>query len=174
MLRKICVAAVLVLSSLAVNSEPYQQQHRLGPGDQVAISVYGEPELSKEITIDKTGAIDFPFIGEVLALGATTEELRKEIDSGLRGDYLVAPEVTVSITHYRPYYVNGEVRKPSAYPYVPGTTIIKAITNAGGYTPRAAKDRIIIQREGKEEVYRARPDTVVRPGDIITVKESLF
>jgi polysaccharide export outer membrane protein len=174
MQKKIWLTAIALFMSFAAAAESYQQQHKLGPGDVVSISVYGEPELSKEATIDKIGVIDFPFIGEVLALGATTEQLQQKVDRGLRGDYLVDPEVTVAMVRYRPYYVNGEVRKPSAYPYTPGTTVIKAITLAGGYTQRAAKDKVLIQREGQDNVYRARPDTAVRPGDVLTIKESLF
>lgn len=167
-------AIAMCVTGIALAETNYQRQHTLGPGDAVSISVYDEPELTKDVTIDKIGVIDFPFIGEIRALGSTTEELQRKIDRGLRGGYLVDPEVTVSMLRYRPYYVNGEVRKPSAYPYTPGTTVIKAITKAGGYTQRAAKDKVLIQREGQDKVYRAKPDTVVRPGDILTIKESLF
>lgn len=155
-------------------SDDYQHKHRLGPGDLISISVYDEPDLSFQVVVDKTGSIDFPFVGPIETVGKTTETLQAAIDQGLRDGYLVAPEVTVTIVRYRPYFINGEVRKPSAYPYTPGITVIKAITLAGGYTQRAAKDKLLIQREGEQNVYRARPDTLVRPGDILTIKESLF
>lgn len=165
---------LLAVSNPTFASSDYQQKHRFGPGDSIAVSVYGEPGLSFQVVIDKTGTFDFPFIGTIETVGKTTESLRRVIDNGLRGDYLVDPEVTVTIVRYRPYFINGEVRKPGSYPYTPGMSVIRAVVQAGGFTNRAAKDKIIIQREDSKEQYRVHSDAPVRPGDIVTIKESIF
>ncbi|MEC4675723.1 MAG: SLBB domain-containing protein, partial [Nitrospirota bacterium] len=74
-------------------------------------------------------------------------------------------------------YVTGEVKKPDAYRYEPGSTVIKSITKAGGFTDIASRGRVKILRktEGKEEVIkRAKMDEPVLPDDIIIVPESFF
>lgn len=165
---------LIVGSTASAAPVQYEKEHRLGPGDAVSISVYGEPDLTIKVTVDKTGTVDYPFLGQVIVGGRTTEELKSSIDRGLRGDYLINPEVTVTILEYRKFFISGEVRKPGSYPYTPGMSVIKAVVQAGGFTNRAAKDKIIIQREGSSEEHRVHHDAQVRPGDILTIKESIF
>lgn len=74
-------------------------------------------------------------------------------------------------------YVTGEVKKPDAYKYEEGTTVLKAITTAGGFSDKAAQGRVKIIRtvDGKEETLtRVRMDEPVQPDDIIVVPESFF
>jgi len=74
-------------------------------------------------------------------------------------------------------YVTGEVRKPDAYKYEEGTTVLKAITTAGGFSDKAAQGRVKIIRieDGKEETYtRVKMDEPVQPNDVIVVPESFF
>lgn len=158
-----------VLPFLA-NATPY----RLDVGDQLKIQVFGEPDLSVELTLDGTGSFDYPFIGRVTALGKTVDELEVVIDSGLRGDYLINPEVNVSINRYRNFFIKGEVKRPGGYEFQPGLTFIQAVTLAGGFTERASKDKLLIQPKGKNKIYRARASTTVGAGDILTVEQSLF
>ncbi len=75
------------------------------------------------------------------------------------------------------FYVTGEVKKPDAYRYEAGSTVIKSITKAGGFTDTASRGRVKILRktEGKEEIIkRAKMDEPVLPEDIIIVPESFF
>jgi len=75
------------------------------------------------------------------------------------------------------FYINGEVKKPDAYKYDPGTTLIKAITMAGGFTGKASVKKIKIVRKvnGKEIIYeRVKINEKILPDDIIVVPESFF
>jgi polysaccharide export outer membrane protein len=75
------------------------------------------------------------------------------------------------------FYVSGEVKKPDVYKFEEGTTVLKAITMAGGFTDKAAEKRIKIKRKegGKENTLeKVGPDELIRPDDVIVVPESFF
>jgi polysaccharide export outer membrane protein len=150
--------------------------YRLGVGDKVKVTVYGHPELSGELSVNGSGAITMPLIAEVDALGLNTYQLARRITDRLRPDYLVNPRVTIELMSYRPYYIMGEVKRSGSYPYVEGMTVLNAIALAGGYTPRAKKKGIVIERKGAQgkKKFKARGNSLVIPGDIIIIKERFF
>ena len=149
--------------------------HRLGPGDKVRIAVFGEDDLSVSERVSDRGTIAYPLLGELRVDNLTTDELAQMIDSRLRGPYLVDPRVTVSIEEYREFFVMGQVNRPGGYAYLPGLTIRKAVSIAGGYTERASRTKLFMISEGEPgKERRADQDDPVRPGDTIVVKESLF
>lgn len=148
----------------------------LGPGDVINISVYGEDDLSRlKYRIPDSGQIMFPF-GEVRAQGLSLSELEIQIADGLRGKYLVNPRVSVSMDEYRPFFINGLVERPGAYPYKTGLTVRTAVSIAGGFKERASQSNIFIQRENDAQHAMAKIglDGPVSPGDTITVEESFF
>ena len=151
-------------------------EYRLDTGDTINISVFGEPELGKQTLLSDSGTISYPFLGEIKVRGLTVVELEKKIYSGLKGDYLINPNVSVAIVSYRPFFIDGEVKKDGAYPYQPGLTISKAITLAGGFTERASKDKIFIIKsdDPTQTAIAVQLNSKVGPGDIITVKQSFF
>ncbi|MCV6587967.1 MAG: polysaccharide export protein [Marinobacterium sp.] len=153
-----------------------ESQYRLGSGDVITISVYGEPELSiPTVLIPSHGYITYPFLGRVPVSGQTVSEVSDYIYQGLKGDYLIDPKVTVSLTVYRDFFLNGEVESPGRYPYQPGLTVRKAISIGGGFTDRAAMDDITLIREGNNDKgQRVDLNNRVLPGDILTVGESFF
>lgn len=151
--------------------------YRLSAGDVISIRVLGEEDLSKEkIRLTDAGSVSHPALGEIRALGLTTGELEKIVADGLRGRYLVNPKVSVSIEEYRPFYINGMVEKPGGYPYQPGLTVRKAASLAGGFRERASVSKIYIIREkdASQRSQNADLNTLVMPGDIVTVDESFF
>ena len=109
-------------------------------------------------------------------LGKRVAELEALIADGLRGKYLLNPVVSVTIEEYRPFFMNGQVEKSGAYPFVPGLTIRKAISLAGGFKERASKEKIFVIRDDdrSQTSKRVSQDEVVHPGDIITIEESFF
>jgi polysaccharide export outer membrane protein len=167
-------ASLLLLMSLAAAQEA--NDYVLAPGDEVSISVFDEPELSVEFTISDSGALTYPFLGEVRVSGLTMPELEKRIADGLRGDYLINPEVTVSIKQYRQIFLNGEVNRPGGYPYQPGLTLERALALAGGLSPRAARNKIVVKRanEPSGEPLRIKMSDSINAGDVITVPQSFF
>ncbi|WP_281985179.1 polysaccharide biosynthesis/export family protein [Azonexus hydrophilus] len=151
--------------------------YRLSSGDVLTVRVLGEEDLSKEkVRLTDAGTVSLPAIGEVRAFGLTIGELERTVEDALRGRYLVNPKVSVSIDEYRLFYINGMVEKPGGYPYQPGLTIRKAASLAGGFRERASLTKIFIirERDVTQRSQRVDLNTLVFPGDIVTVDESFF
>ena len=117
-----------------------------------------------------------PLIGTVNARGMTTAQLSGAITGRLSQGFIRDPSVAVEIEVYRPFFVLGEVTSPGQYPYVPNMTVENAIAIAGGFTPRAAKDRVTVTRKVAGAPTRANMPLryPLRPGDTVTVTERWF
>jgi polysaccharide export outer membrane protein len=151
--------------------------YKLGSGDMISIRVLGEDELKRErVRLSDAGTISFPILGEIKVKGMTGGALEEHITRGLKGRYLVSPQVTVTIDEYRNFFVNGMVEKPGGYPFSPGLTVRKAISIAGGFRERASREKINIIRDDdpKQTPRRVDLNTPVYPGDILTIEESFF
>lgn len=150
--------------------------YRLGSGDKLNITVFNEKELSMEIRLSDAGSFLYPFLGEVVAKSKTITELQVLLTDRLKDGYLVDPKVYVSILEYRPFFVNGEVTKPGGYPYQPGLTVRKAISLAGGLTPRASLTKIyVIHEDDPFGLPRLTTlNAILQPGDTITIDQSFF
>lgn len=149
--------------------------YRLGGGDRVKIEVSGEPDLSMEFRLSEPGVISYPFLGDIRVKGLTVSGLQDRIFGGLRGDYLVSPNVNVTVLEYRPFFIYGEVKSPGGLAYQPGLTVSKAIALAGGFTERASRSRITLSRNGDEDdSRRVSLSDPVKPGDILTIEQSFF
>jgi protein involved in polysaccharide export with SLBB domain len=175
-LRRLCCFLVLVFSQFASSLETDLDQYKLGAGDVIKIAVFGEPDLSLITNLPNLGVINYPFLGDIAVIGLTASHLESTIYRGLLGDYLVDPSVSVTIEVYRPFFIDGEVKRSGGYPYQPSLTVDKAAALAGGYTERASKTKIIIRREvdGKQTNLNADPNDLVLPGDIVTIQQSFF
>lgn len=152
-------------------------EYRLGANDRLRITVFGQPTLTGEYTLDGNGTLAFPLIGEVKASGMTTNELQRAIAAKLEPDYLVNPSISAEVLTRRPFYVIGEVQKPGNYPYVTDMTALNAVAIAGGFTYRAKTTQFYLKRldqDGKMVRIVAKPDTLVRPGDTLEVRERYF
>jgi polysaccharide biosynthesis/export protein VpsN len=151
--------------------------YKLGVGDVISVQVVGEEDLKREkVRLSDAGTLSFPYLGEIRVRGMTVGELEDFITKGLKGRYLLNPQVTVTMHEYRNFFVNGQVDKPGGYPFTPGLTVRKAISIAGGFKERASKERINVIHEDdlKGNAKRIALDAPVKPGDIITVEESFF
>ena len=150
--------------------------YKVSTDDEISITVFNEPDLSIDKTkIGANGSISVPLIGQIDVKGLSVPEIESKITTLLLDGYLKKPNVSVTITEYRPFYINGEVKKPGSYPYRKGLTIEKAITLAGGFTERASKSAISLVGEVDKRFVKAvsLKDTV-KPGDVITISESFF
>ena len=169
------LALTAVTAALAQNDAI--SSYRLGSGDVISIQVLGEEDLKREkIRLSDAATISYPILGEIKLFGKTVAELETFIRDGLTGRYLVNPQVTVTIVEYRSFFVNGQVEKPGGYQYIPGLTVRKAISLAGGFKERASKEKIFVIRDNdrSQSSKRISQDEPVHPGDIITVEESFF
>jgi protein involved in polysaccharide export with SLBB domain len=151
--------------------------YRLGAGDKVKISVFGEEALSGEFIIPgDPGTISFPLIGDVKASGLTVGELQVELTDKLRPDYLKDPRISIEVLNYRPFYILGEVGHPGEYPYTNRLTVLNAVATANGFTYRANTHSVYIKRAGtpKEVQLPLDATTLVEPGDTVRIGERFF
>ncbi|MBY0443770.1 MAG: polysaccharide export protein [Burkholderiales bacterium] len=151
--------------------------YKLGAGDVVTIRVFGEDELSRErVKLTDAGTLQYPVLGEIVIKDLTTGDLQRLITTGLKGRYLVNPRVAVFIDEYRPYYINGMIASAGGYPFQPGLTVLKAIALAGGFKERASKEKIFVIRaeDPRQAQQKVTLNTLIFPGDIITVQDSFF
>ncbi|MGQ8365252.1 polysaccharide biosynthesis/export family protein [Glaciecola sp. 1036] len=163
-------------SGFAQAQEPAQDAYSLGSGDVIKITVFGQEDLTLETRLSNIGNIKYPFLGEIKLIGRTVDEVEQLIDQGLRGDYLVDPSVSVTVIEYRPFFIDGEVKKPGGYPYQPGLSFDRAVALAGGYTERANKSLVFAKRvvNGQETTLELDSNYIVYPGDIITIPSRFF
>jgi polysaccharide export outer membrane protein len=154
----------------------YDTAYRLDAGDRLRVVVYGQEGLTNTYAIDAGGAITMPLIGSVAARGRTTSGLAAEIAAKLRGGYIREPSVAVEIEAYRPFFILGEVAAPGQYPYVPNMSVETAVAIAGGFSPRAKRDRVTLTHASEQGATRivVPLGTAVAPGDTVLVGERWF
>lgn len=152
-------------------------EYRLGVGDIISIRIYGGEEEFRydRVRLNAPGTLTFPF-GEFTAPGRTTRELESLMAQKMKGSFLLNPKVWINIEEYRPFFVQGQVGRPGAFPFQPGLNVSKAITIAGGFRERASRQKMFIVREGDKTNTPVHVDmnAPVGPGDTLNVEESFF
>jgi polysaccharide export outer membrane protein len=154
----------------------YDVAYRLDAGDRLRIVVYGQEGLTNTYAIDAGGSITMPLIGAVRARGLTPAGLAAEITGKLRNGYIREPSVAVEIEAYRPFFILGEVAAPGQYPYVPNMSVESAVAIAGGFSPRARRDRVTLTHTdaGGSSRVVVPLGTPISPGDTVLVGERWF
>ncbi len=158
--------------------------------DLIRVAVYKEDDMLTEARISKSGDITLPLLGQVHVAGKAVADAVADIRAKLDKDYIVNPQVTLTILEYAPQWVTvlGEVQRPSQVQIPPdgNLDLMGAIALAGGYTRVADPSRIIIRRNvnGQDLVLKvdarklagdARAQSFpVIAGDRISVSESLW
>ncbi len=150
--------------------------YRLGSGDEVKITIFGEKDLSGSFVVDGQGAVAMSLVGAVTVANLTLDDTGRLIESKYRDGWLRDPQVTVELVKGRPYYILGEVNRPGEYPFSSGLTVMNAIASAGDFTYRADRNKILIKSSDSpnEREVELTPTTAVRPGDTIRIKERFF
>ena len=155
----------------------------LGPEDILEISVWKDEALTKQVVVRPDGWISFPLIGDIKAVGRTVEELRQEIQTRIKSYIPDAPVTVMVIKVGSPkVYVVGKVAKPGVYIMGEPMRVMQVLAMAGGATPFADKNSILIIREenSKQRIYNFDYNKVangkeleqnisLRPGDTIVV-----
>ena len=164
--------------------------YTLDVGDVLNINVLQPQSLSVTVTVAPDGTINFPYIGMVPAKDKTLGEVQDAIQSKLADGYMKYPVVSVLLqeSRSRKFFVYGEVQKPGTYPLDNRTTVLKAISLAGGLTKFGAIDTIKILREKKDQAgYTeikvnlkqimkggSKEDILLGSGDIVVVSQGAF
>ncbi|MBR1193329.1 polysaccharide biosynthesis/export family protein [Bradyrhizobium sp. AUGA SZCCT0160] len=154
----------------------FDAAYHLDTGDKLRVVVYGQEGLTNTYAIDASGSITMPLIGSVPARGSTPAGLAADIGARLRRGFIREPSVAVEVEAYRPFFILGEVAAPGQYPYVPNMTVESAVAIAGGFSPRALRDRVTVTHtDGSGTArYVVPPGTSISPGDTVLVGERWF
>lgn len=126
-----------------------QSAYRIGVDDVLTITVWHEPDISRNVPVRPDGKISLPLVGEVQAAGTTTPELEKQLKVSL-ARFLKDPEVTVMVAEIRSQRINviGQVMHPGAFALTQSMGVLDAIAIAGGLRDFAKKGSIYVLREG--------------------------
>ena len=168
----------------AQDSQPLQgAPYTLLPGDTLRISVWKEPDMQRDIVVRPDGRFSFPLVGDVIAVNRTVTEIQDEMTASLER---FIPEVvlTVSVTAAlgNKIYVIGQVQQPGQFVVNPMVDVVQALAMAGGTTPFAAVNDILILRrvDGRQTVMTFKfgdvtkgrnleQNIVLRAGDVVLV-----
>jgi polysaccharide biosynthesis/export protein len=170
----------VVLAAPAAYAEPmrvrYDAAYHLDAGDKLRVVVYGQEGLTNTYAVSAGGSITMPLIGSVSARGRTTAGLAADISAKLRAGFIREPSVAVEIEAYRPFFILGEVAAPGQYPYVPNMTAESAVAIAGGFSPRARRDRVTVTHTDASGTgrFEVAPGSPISPGDTVLVGERWF
>lgn len=153
-LTKLACAGLALGVLLAVPVPGFSQaqpEYLLNPGDELAIDVWREEELQREVLIRPDGKFSFPLTGEVTAAGRTPAEIQAEITKTLRS-FIPEAVVTVTVTAIEgnKIYVIGQVENPGTFVMNPRLNVLQALSLAGGMTAFASANNIIILRSRGE------------------------
>jgi polysaccharide export outer membrane protein len=143
----VAVLATLALCLGAVATAAANAEYTIGPRDVLKVVVWGHEDLSKEYPVDADGFIPFPLIGRAKAVGRTTQQFAAHLKELLEKDYLVNPQVIVSVSQYlsKKVHVLGETEKAGLFYLTGPTTLLEIISKAGGISKTAGKQLIVVR-----------------------------
>ena len=189
-MKKRWIVLLMLFGSVACYEAAAQEQdqslepsYTLLPGDTLEISVWQEPELQRTVLIRPDGWFSFPLSGDVRAKGRTVAQIEDELTENLRR-YIPEVVLTVSVTGIggNKVYVLGQVNRPGVFIVNPRVDVAQALSMAGGMTPFAAvNDILVLRREGGEQTSfqfaygdieqgdNLEQNIVLQPGDVVIV-----
>ena len=126
--------------------------YRIGPGDVLKITVWGHEDLSRASVVAPDGRMPFPLVGEVEAGGLTPTELEARLRQVLGKDYLIDPQVSVTVQEYRSQrvFVLGEAEKPGTYALTGRSTLLDVLSQAGGPGKAAGRQAVVVRAPKSE------------------------
>jgi polysaccharide export outer membrane protein len=162
-IRLLCLLLAVTILATA-SGAPVAQEYTIGPGDVLKITVWGQDDLSKDYPVTLDGRVPFPLIGGVQAAGLTTTQLAKQLRDLLEKDYLVNPQVLVSVRDYlsSKVHVMGEAEKPGLLYLTGPTTLLEVLSRAGGLSKTAGKNLVLVRTEGQEGQAAPRNTILLR------------
>ncbi len=169
-------SSMLDRSSSPSSETPY---YLIGPGDQLQVFVWNNPDLSAKVPVRPDGRITTPLAEDVQATGRSPSELAREMEKRL-ARYVKNPVVTVTITSFigrssEQIRVVGQAARPQAIPYRENVTLLDVMIAVGGLTEFAAGNKATIVRavDGQQREFRVRLDDLMKHGDISANAEML-
>ena len=119
----------------------------IGAEDVLEIKVWGHDDLSRSVSVSADGYFSFPLIGRIKAVGLTVRQLEEHVAKLLDKDYIVNPQVTMTVTDFKSkkVFILGEVSKPGAYYLSKNDTLLEIVSKAGGVTQNAGREIIVVR-----------------------------
>lgn len=149
--------------------KPSQAAYIIGPGDVLAVDIWKEPDLSKQVTVRLDGKISLPLANDVNAAGLTCNHLQVQLTETYKG-FVEVPQVSVTLLESRStkIYVLGKINNAGEYPLQKKMTVVQAISLAGGLDRWADTSdiRLIRKINGVERSFRIDYDAVVSGKDM--------
>jgi len=142
------VAGLVLLAWMPVPARG--QEYAIGPRDVLGITVWGQADLSRDYTVDPDGFSPFPLVGRVMAAGRSPKELAAHLTELLGKDYLVNPQVIVTVKEYlsQKVQVLGAADRPGVYYLTGPTTLLDLLSRAGGFASTAGKQVLLVRNHG--------------------------
>lgn len=181
-LRNILIMSAVLLASSVWSAD---NDYRIGTGDVLRITVYGQPDLTTEVRVGESGTITFPLIGPVKLAGSTPAQGETEIAKRLiKGAFIPEPFVTLNVTQYRSQQISvlGRVNRPGKFTLEKVSRVSDALALAGGILADGADTVTLVNTRGGKPEYREidvialfKPggeaaNELVQDGDIINVE----
>lgn len=168
-----------------------EYEYQIGPGDQLQIFVWRNPDLTNTVPVRPDGRISSPLVEDLEASGKTPTQLARKIEEVL-SQYIREPLVTVTVISFvggfdQQIRVIGQATTPKALPYRANMTLLDVMIEVGGVTEFAGGNKASIVRHtaGNQSQIKVRIDDLIKdgdisanirmqPGDIVIIPESLF
>ncbi|HET7198944.1 MAG TPA: polysaccharide biosynthesis/export family protein [Burkholderiales bacterium] len=164
--------AVLFLM-MVVSAGAAAQALKLGPGDTVHVTVFGQPDLTTDARLSERGAIDMPLLGAIGIGGKTPGAAANAIAAALKkGEILKNPQVTVALTTVRSRQVSvlGLIAHPGRYPLEEAhLKLPDIIAAAGGFAPGGGNAVTVIRNGEAKQVSALDKDFELKGGDTVYV-----
>ncbi|MBN2040399.1 MAG: polysaccharide export protein [Spirochaetes bacterium] len=180
----------IVLFTFVFSKNVNAEEYKVGIGDILEVRILKPDPSNDRVTVSPSGDISVAYLGSVKVKNKTITEIQRIVQTRLANGYLKYPVVTVSLVESRSrnFTITGEINNPGSYSLTENTTVLKAISVAGGFTRFGSKSKVrILRPRGDRPGYTkievdvskvmdgdARADIVIEPGDIIVISESFF
>lgn len=191
MKNTVLITFLIVLSIMTTgHAQEAQDQYTVGVDDILEISVLQPDELLRVVNVAPDGTVTFPYIGTVRVKGLTIPQIQEKVQAALADGYMKHPVVLVSLqeSRSRKFFVYGEVAKPGTYAIAENTTVLRAISMAGGFTKFGSSSRVKVLRPKENEPgYEtikidinkvmngdSEKDILLKAGDMVVVSEGVF
>ena len=185
--RSVLMMCAVLLAAPAWSAD---EDYRMGTGDVLHITVYGQPDLTTDARVGENGSITFPLIGDVKLAGSTPAQGEAEIAQRLsKGGFIIKPFVSLNVTQYRGQQVSvlGRVNRPGKYNLEKAGRVTDALALAGGIIIDGADTVTLVRTQAGKTTYRdidvvalfkpggEASNELIRDGDIINVaRQSMF
>lgn len=186
----VAMSLLFVVPQVAAAKDAAETGYTVGVNDMLEISVLQPEEILRAVKVAPDGTVTFPYVGSVEVKGLTIAQIKEKIQSALADGYLKYPVVLVSLQESlsRQYMVYGEVNQPGNYPVEENTTVLRAISIAGGFTKFGSSSRVKVLRPKENEpgyetikieikkVMKGNSDAdiLLQTGDMVVVSEGIF